>query len=244
MIFALHRLFMIASIVLALIAILYLCLKAPRKSLESLHRDYKEKSFLLSPTEQEFFEALQKAVSINEAIFSKVRQADILETNYNKSHPKFWPTFNRISQRHVDFVLCDKKSSRILTVIEINDKSHNKTDRIKRDIELREALKNTSIQLIEIPAAMNYSVEEIKNAIYAKVSYYDDQKPSAIAQKENRDQHVSQFSPRRSIDKYIPVDMDNSRLQKQQEQKVQSTLKKPIASHLEFDPDSRYMPKI
>jgi Protein of unknown function (DUF2726) len=218
--------------------------KLPEKTNVSTSIHYKERTFLLTPTELDFFHALKLAVSKNETIFAKVRQADVLETNYQKSHPAFWSKFNKISQRHFDFVLCDAQTSKPLCVIEINDKSHRRGDRIRRDQEVREALKHTSIQLIEIPASSSYNPDEVRKLIYERVTYYDDPAAKTNGQKGIRDEHPSQFSPPQSDGKYTRDDKDINEQQMQLKQKVPSIQKKPSPTHPVLQhPDSRYMPK-
>ena len=51
--------------------------------------DYIECKALLTANELKFYHALQKAVTKNEAIFPKVRQADIFNVNDNELHPTF-----------------------------------------------------------------------------------------------------------------------------------------------------------
>jgi len=133
---------------------------------ESFKRDYKEKDFLLTPTELEFFKTLKIVVDNNETIFAKVRQADILLPASKQNESGFWQLFNKISQRHVDFVLCDLQTSQPLTIIEINDKTHEEPNRKKKDFELQEALKHTKIRLIEIPAQTRYNPEQLRELLY------------------------------------------------------------------------------
>jgi Protein of unknown function (DUF2726) len=149
--------------------------------------EYQAKKSLLTPTELEFFKVLKKVVRNNETLFAKVRQADIIETTCNVSHPMFWQRFNRISQRHVDFVICDEATSRPLTVIELNDSSHKRPDRSRRDLQLRQALREASIKLIEIPANFRYESEKIKAMVYEGVHADDATKPSANQPIKNRE---------------------------------------------------------
>jgi len=192
---------MIGTIALiTLVALILLVKEWPIKKVFEGY-NYVEKSNLLSPPELIFFNILRKAVRDNETVFAKVRQADILEVKGEKRGTNFWKAFNKISQKHVDFVICDNKTSKPLIVIELNDKSHLRQDRIIRDTELRDALKKTSIRLVEIPVSSSFTVENIQKSIYENAAGCDDLKQNPAVQKENRSIPASQPYPQQSVDK-------------------------------------------
>jgi hypothetical protein len=196
-------------ILLAFACIAALVFKMQRKRgfLDWADGGYKQREFLLSSTELEFFHTLRKVVGKNETIFAKVRQADILETGYRQNHPGFWHGFNRIARRHVDFLLCDLTTSKILTVIELQDSSHKRPDRSKRDHELRQALAKTSVRLIEIRARARYAEEEIRRLVFGRG-------------------HAFHKLP------LIPGDKAKEPPAKPREERIESTLKKPFAPQL------------
>ena len=127
---------------------------------------YRRKGNLLTDSELNFYHVLKEIVHPNETVFAKVRQADLIEVIGEKHQPHFWPWFNKISQRHVDFVICDKNTTAPKTIIELNDRSHDLPNRRNRDAEVREAFKYTGIRLLEIPTAKQYNPKEIKALIY------------------------------------------------------------------------------
>lgn len=233
----------IALVILTGLALLIKSRPNANKSNVLSFHSYKEKGALLTAAELQFFNVLKKSVANNETIFAKVRQADILEVVHIKKDSHFWKSFNRISQKHVDFVLCDSETSQPLIIIELNDKSHYRQDRINRDIELREAIRNTKIKLVEIRVSSYYTIDAIKKSIYEQPLDCDVLKQNPNARKEIRVKPLSQPSRQQSIDKYTHDDKDKEQPQKQAEQMDPSTVKKPFASHLNFDPNSRYIPK-
>lgn len=85
---------------------------------------YKKIDAFFSPAERSFYGALNQAVAGRATIFGKVRVADIIKPTacMNKSH---WQTsFNKISRKHFDFVLCNNQDLSVICVIELDDKSH------------------------------------------------------------------------------------------------------------------------
>lgn len=70
----------------------------------------------------------------NLALFSKIRLADFItpqNTSYNRD---FYLWFNKISAKHVDFLIVQQGSFRPLLAIEIDDTTHYRADRKERDI--------------------------------------------------------------------------------------------------------------
>ena len=89
---------------------------------------YRAAPSLLTPTESQFYTALSEAVGPMAVIQCKVRLADLLLTA-----PRDLAAFRRVSQKHVDFVLCDRATLRPCVAVELDDHSHDRTDRMRRD---------------------------------------------------------------------------------------------------------------
>lgn len=74
----------------------------------------------------------------------KVRLADIITPHNNE---KYMSNFGKIKAKHVDFAICDRYM-KVLAVIELDDKSHDREDRKKRDEFVDSALKEAGIKII------------------------------------------------------------------------------------------------
>ena len=79
---------------------------------------------LLTPAERSFFGVLQQAVASDYQIFAKVRLADIVRPVRSPSRSGWQSAFNRITGKHVDFVLCDSERLGVVAVIELDDRTH------------------------------------------------------------------------------------------------------------------------
>ena len=55
--------------------------------------------------------------------------------------------FNKIRSKHIDFALADEDTN-IIALIELDDKSHERPDRIERDEFVNAVLKNTGYVLL------------------------------------------------------------------------------------------------
>src|SRR5581483_6140722 len=84
----------------------------------------------LSPAEISFYHVLLSAVGNKLTVCPKVNLSDIFfvsRPNQNQA------ARNRISRKHVDFLLCDSGSMRPRVGIELDDATHTRTDRQTRD---------------------------------------------------------------------------------------------------------------
>jgi very-short-patch-repair endonuclease len=130
---------------------------------ERMPLPYRRKDFLLSKAERSFFGVLEQAVGTDYWLFPKIRVADLLWlpkiAQSRQSH------FNRIAAKHIDFVLCDCDTVRPMLAIELDDGSHQREKRIRRDAFVDEALKAAGLPLLRVPAQHAYNVAELKAKI-------------------------------------------------------------------------------
>lgn len=127
---------------------------------------YKSKGpYLLSKGEKEFFDVLIQSVSPDLYICPKVRVADLIEVDLPKSDNKFWTSFNKISKKHVDFVLCNRADFAPVLVIELDGGSHKISSRSQRDTFVDDAFAQSNIKILHIPTQSMYDVNQFQNQI-------------------------------------------------------------------------------
>lgn len=119
---------------------------------------------LMTPAEQAFFAVLDPIVRPTCMISSKVRLADLFDVRQGKGQQT---AFNKICSKHVDFVLTDPETSRILCAIELDDSSHQRSDRIERDNFLNQLCATNRLPLLRIPFAWSYSAQELRAKLAA-----------------------------------------------------------------------------
>lgn len=130
---------------------------------------------LLSPAEAAFYHALQAAVGDSLVIFAKVRIADLIEPDRAESQGDRQAALNRISQKHVDFVLCDAApgtSLAVRLVVELDDASHapgHRHYRAGRDATVDAALASAGLPILRVKAASRYEVGSLREAIGSKL---------------------------------------------------------------------------
>lgn len=110
---------------------------------------YERKEHLTTRPEKEFLETL---LSITKNIFYIFPQIH-LTSLVNHKIPGQNPTaaLNHIDRKSVDYVICDKENLKPLLVIEFDDPSHQREDRMERDIEVERILAEAGIPLLRIP---------------------------------------------------------------------------------------------
>jgi len=120
---------------------------------------------LLSPAERSFFGVIQQAVASDYRIFAKVRLADIVRPVRSPSRSGWQSAFNRISGKHVDFVLCDSARLSVLAVIELDDQTHERFERGVRDGLVDSALAEARIPVLRVQARQSYSPAQIREQV-------------------------------------------------------------------------------
>lgn len=114
---------------------------------------------LMTAAERSFYGVLRGAVGPGVYIASKVRLADIIKPAVSG---KGWQSsFNRISSKHIDFVLCDAQTMAVLCCIELDDASHQQEQRKVRDEFVMKALQSANVRFISIPAKRSYVVTDL-----------------------------------------------------------------------------------
>lgn len=114
---------------------------------------------LLTPAELAFFRALEPLVTPGYAVFSKVRLADLFDVRAGRGRQA---AFNQISAKHVDFVLCDPATSKVLAAIELDDRSHQRPDRAERDRFVNDLFAANHLPLARVPVARSYPPEQLR----------------------------------------------------------------------------------
>jgi ssDNA-binding Zn-finger/Zn-ribbon topoisomerase 1 len=73
--------------------------------------------------------------------------------------------FNKISAKHFDFVLCDKKNLSVVCAIELDDKSHLQKKTIARDKLVNSACNTAGLPLVRFKAKATYKRNEIEETL-------------------------------------------------------------------------------
>lgn len=129
---------------------------------------FKKKDYFLSKAEISFFHVLGSILDEQWLIFTKIRLIDLVSiprgTENYQSHR------NRVQAKHVDFVLCDRKSVTPVLVIELDDSSHNKPNVQKRDQFVNAVMKAAGLPILRIPVQKGYDTRKLQQMLQAALS--------------------------------------------------------------------------
>lgn len=145
-----------------IIIALFIFIKKKKSTKELI---YVQRGPLFTKAERSFYGVLKQIVGTEFEVFGKVRVADILTPEKTTNKSIWYKAFNGISAKHFDFVICNPGDLSVLCVVELDDSSHNKKDRIKRDDFIDRACKSAGITIVRFAAARSYSLKDVSEVL-------------------------------------------------------------------------------
>ncbi|MBR1592879.1 MAG: DUF2726 domain-containing protein [Ruminococcus sp.] len=125
---------------------------------------------ILTDREYKFYKKLKPvADKYDLQIFMKVRLADLVEPKAKEENPMWIQCFNKIKSKHIDFALADCDTD-IIALIELDDRSHQRPDRVERDVFVNAVLKNTGYTLLRTYGSTREIEEYLNNKISPSAS--------------------------------------------------------------------------
>jgi hypothetical protein len=123
----------------------------------------------LSPSELSFYKILRIVMPNEFVIFTKVALKDIFFVT-EKDRSKQSTYMNKISKKHVDFLVCNAESMKPICGIELDDTSHERQDRVIRDKFVNQVFKNAQLPLIRYTNKRSYVLSEVEGKLQAIIS--------------------------------------------------------------------------
>lgn len=124
---------------------------------------YVSKDCMLTPAEQKVYKLLERKYGEQYYVFAQVRVVDVLQPNVKRYFTwtkEYKALFWQVSQWHFDYVLCDKNDFSVLCALELDDLSHDRSDRIRRDRILNAVCKDAGLQLERM--RLDYKDKKVK----------------------------------------------------------------------------------
>ena len=140
------------------LSVIFPFLKRSQKETTSKALPYRLRDDFLSPAEFSFYKVLLSLVGARLTIQSKVRLADVFFVARPNENAGF---FNRIAQKHLDFLVCDSVTMKPLFGIELDDSSHKRNDRQERDEFVENVCQVAGLPLLRVPVQREYNSREI-----------------------------------------------------------------------------------
>jgi hypothetical protein len=129
---------------------------------------FDSKSALFTPAEKNFQNLLEQALGSHYRIINRVKLSDLVKIRGGVSSRASQTASNNADNKYLDFVICDRKSMKLLGVIDLVD-LQGKGYKVKKDWFVNGALEAASIPHLRIKVKNNYTVEDIKNCISSKI---------------------------------------------------------------------------
>lgn len=132
---------------------------------------------LMSEAELKFYRVLREVVKSPEegggedqaVVLCKVRAADLVGVKQGMDRSRYQAAFNRVSNKHVDFVLARPGDLSVLCVIELDDSSHRRKSRQGRD-ELMDAIYGAvGLPVVHVACKAGYNRDEVSGVIRGAV---------------------------------------------------------------------------
>jgi hypothetical protein len=123
---------------------------------------FRQRDDFLSPAEISFYHILLSAAGDRFTVCPKVNLNDIFFVSRPDQNQA---ARNRISRKHVDFLLCDSRSMRPRVGIELDDSSHAREDRQTRDAFVQQVFDAAGLALLRFPAQRAYNISEVTSRL-------------------------------------------------------------------------------
>ena len=121
---------------------------------------YRASDRFLSIAEYSFYMVAKKVLADRFLICPQVPLSAIFFITDKKNYTS---AFNRIARKRIDYLVCDGLTVKPLFGIELDDKSHQRADRIERDIFVEKVFDVSGMPLIRVPLKNAYSTSELES---------------------------------------------------------------------------------
>ncbi|MBW8780344.1 MAG: DUF2726 domain-containing protein, partial [Verrucomicrobia bacterium] len=154
---------------LVIIAVALVILKAKGAVPEGATKPevYYLKKSLFSPAERSFVGVLESLDYEGVTIASKVRLADIFGVKKGLERGDRQRAINRISAKHVDFLLIQSSDGRPILGVELDDSSHDEEERVARDSFVDFVFSSAGLPILHVIAKGAYDPKEVHRQIDA-----------------------------------------------------------------------------
>ncbi len=142
--------------------VLSLCFKEDGKSKDSSIKPayrYRAKHHIMTKREERFFEVLCQIFENKCYIVPQVHLSALLEHRIKGQN---WQgAFRHINGKSVDYILLRHRDLSVLCAVELDDVTHETTERISRDNEVERIFREVSIPLVRLRTPERMSKQEI-----------------------------------------------------------------------------------
>ena len=155
-------------VLVLILAIVAKFLPKPGDKNAAVAGDYVSRGVLMTPAEVSFYHVLRNSLPGDTyLICPKVRLADIVDVDKGLDKSRRSSAVNRITSKHVDFVLCNPSDTTLYAAIELDDSSHRGKRQMEKDKFKDETFSASGIPLIRFPVQATYTPADVAAKINA-----------------------------------------------------------------------------
>lgn len=123
---------------------------------------YKKNSYL-TPREKQFYPYLKEvADKLGYTVSMKARLGDLVTGVHQKYTSEGGKELFKVQRKHVDFLLFDPVALEVKLILELDDTTHNRQDRVNRDVFVDNVLEGTGYKILHVYGPENLEEEILK----------------------------------------------------------------------------------
>ena len=132
---------------------------------EKVDKKYSLKESQVTEAERDFLEILKQIVGDRYRIEPQVQLSSIIRPIDSNGRYTNYTDFNKIKAKSIDFVLFDNTNKPYLA-IELDDRSHFRWDRIKRDQFVNDLMNEVGLRIIHVKVSYSYDIDKLRKQIF------------------------------------------------------------------------------
>jgi hypothetical protein len=129
--------------------------------------DYQVRPAVLSAAERSFLGVLEPLLPEGVGYLVKIRLGDVFVTRKGLTASRRTSAWNRINQKHVDFLLVNTTELKPLAGIELDDSSHAEDRRKTRDAFVDDVFRSCGLPLLHVTAQTTYNPTDLRTKVAA-----------------------------------------------------------------------------
>lgn len=153
------------AVLLIFIAVVAAVLNALRRRPPPETPLYSLQPSILTAAERSFAGVLELLLPPDVRLVVKIRLADVFAPRQGLTRSVATSALNRISAKHVDFLLIRVSDAAPLVGIELDDKSHEAGSRIRRDMFVDDVFQSCGLPLLHVVAKSSYNANELRSQV-------------------------------------------------------------------------------
>lgn len=154
-------------VVLAVVVALLLLVRVKSKAkVTPAEFPYLKREHLLTEAELSFFVVLRMALGDHVYVCPQVSVEEVIVVRPGLDRSKRQSARNRVNRMRFDFLVCKPDDFTPLFAVELDDRSHNRADRRRRDAFLDKVCSVAGLRIVHVQVQRSYTVQELRALLF------------------------------------------------------------------------------